>query len=188
MIDSMDTLKYIAKKYRLKLEGQFPIELTKVGRNDLAKLFAELGFSKGVELGTWQGNYSAALCDANPQLQLFGIDLNSKTPRKAVPNNCRLIRMGSLDAAKRFVDASLDFVYLDGDHDLAATTNDLQEWVKKVRSGGIIAGHDYFRYRHTAQVRAYEAVIAYTGAYRIAPWFVIGREVDPVRSWFWVKR
>lgn len=183
----MDTLKYIAKKYNLDLSAKPPIELPMVGRADLAKLFAQLGFTKGVEVGTWKGVYTNLLCSANPKLKLIGVDLHSSTPQNTLPSNCRLVKMNSLAAARRAVNGSMDFVYLDTEHDLASTLADISEWIKKVRVGGIIAGHDYFRYRAKNNVYTRKGVITYTDTHHIAPWFIIGRNPDHIRSWFWVK-
>ncbi len=183
----MDTLKYLAKKYKLALPAKSIVELPNVSRADLAKVFAELGFTKGAEVGTWTGSYTAQLCAANPKLKLIGVDINSSTPRKATPDNCKIVRMSGLDAAKRFVDESLDFVYLDINTNLTETMENLSAWSKKVRSGGIIAGHDFFRYRPQANVHTREAVMAFTGAYKIQPLVVVGLSKERVRSWFWIK-
>jgi len=183
----VNTLKYIIKKYGLSASGKSPVDIPRLGRAELARLFAELGFTKGAEVGVWQGDYTQVLCRANPNLSLFGIDLTSKTARNAVPSRCKLIRMASMTAAKKFVNASLDFVYLNTNHQLGDAIQDIREWSKKVRPGGIVAGYDYFRYRYRAQRYTYQAVTAYTGTYRVSPWFVAGREVDRIRSWFWVK-
>ena len=43
-------------------------------RSDLAKYFAEKGFSVGAEIGVQRGHYSKELCEANPGLLLYCID------------------------------------------------------------------------------------------------------------------
>jgi len=53
----------------------------------------------------------------------------------------KIIRMTSQNAAKKFKNESLDFVFIDGNHfDLH---NDLMYWERKVRDGGYIMGHDW---------------------------------------------
>ena len=52
----------------------------------------------------------------------------------------------SWDAAEKYVDGSLDFVYIDADHHYDAVKRDIAAWLPKVRSGGIIAGHDFCNY------------------------------------------
>jgi len=49
----------------------------------------------------------------------------------------------SLEAVKDFKDGSLDFVYIDGNHDYQEVRRDIRAWHPKVRIGGIIGGHDY---------------------------------------------
>ena len=49
----------------------------------------------------------------------------------------------SADAAKWVPRATLDWIYIDGDHKPDAVCADLKAWYGKVKPGGIIAGHDY---------------------------------------------
>ena len=53
------------------------------------------------------------------------------------------IRMLSIDAATLYEDNSLDFVFIDADHDFSNVMDDLSAWYPKVKPGGTIAGHDY---------------------------------------------
>src|SRR3989344_3966392 len=122
----MDPVKYITKLYKPPLSSGLPIEIPNLSRAELAKVFTNLGFTKGAQVGIWNGVYSKILCAANPALTLFGIDINSKTDRRAVSGNCRLVRLKSQDAAKKIVDESLDFVYLDTDGDFSSQTSDIQ--------------------------------------------------------------
>jgi len=55
-------------------------------------------------------------------------------------NMCRM-RPG--DAAKLFEDESLSFVYIHDKHYFEAVWDNLEIWSRKVRPGGILAGHDY---------------------------------------------
>jgi hypothetical protein len=52
------------------------------------------------------------------------------------------IEMPSLEAVAHVSD-SLGFVYIDGLHDYEHVAADIAAWWPKVRSGGILAGHDY---------------------------------------------
>lgn len=53
------------------------------------------------------------------------------------------LKLFSLEAVKRFEDGYFDFVFIDADHSYEAVKKDIAAWTPKVRSGGIIAGHDY---------------------------------------------
>lgn len=49
----------------------------------------------------------------------------------------------SVHAASQIPDGSLDLVYIDGWHDYENVRTDITAWRPKVRSGGVISGHDY---------------------------------------------
>jgi hypothetical protein len=53
-----------------------------------------------------------------------------------------LLRGRSPDALKELADASLDAVYIDGDHSYAGCAADLEEALRLVKPGGYIMGHD----------------------------------------------
>lgn len=127
-------------------------------RNDLAIHFNELGFKTGAEIGVLGGTYSEILCKANPTLKLYCVDswgigegrLHDYHLRKyevakikLALYNTILMRKLSMDAVKEFKDESLDFVYIDANHSFDFVINDINEWGKKVKNGGIISGHDY---------------------------------------------
>ena len=52
------------------------------------------------------------------------------------------IRDDSQRAADKLEDDNYDFVFIDGGHSMKQVLMDLDSWVPKVRSGGIVAGHD----------------------------------------------
>lgn len=57
--------------------------------------------------------------------------------------NVELFRGYSRDFFLQIPDDHLDFVYIDGDHSYEGVKIDLDYAFKKVKAGGIIAGHDY---------------------------------------------
>jgi hypothetical protein len=213
----MQTLEYILQKFHLSYDDRTrqPIEIPNYGRNNLAELFHEVGFVIGAEIGVEQGVYSEILCQANPGVKLYGIDawqayrgyrdhtrqekldrFYDITKERVAPYDVTLIRKFSMDAVKEFKDESLDFVYIDGNHDFINVTQDVYYWSKKVRPSGIVAGHDYIKRRdEAAHVHVPQALNGYTDAYRIRPWFVIGSNAvvegqirDSSRSWMFVKQ
>lgn len=56
--------------------------------------------------------------------------------------HAEILRQFSEEAAQRFADNSLDFVYIDGNHSYPYVLRDLEAWFPKVKSGGIICGDD----------------------------------------------
>jgi len=42
-----------------------------------------------------------------------------------------------------FFENNFDFVYIDGNHDYESVARDMKDWFPKLKSGGILCGHDY---------------------------------------------
>jgi hypothetical protein len=47
------------------------------------------------------------------------------------------------DAVNQIPD-NIDYIYIDGNHDYAFIKNDVENYYRKVRQGGILSGHDFF--------------------------------------------
>ena len=56
------------------------------------------------------------------------------------------IKEFSVPASCRLNDHSLDFVYIDADHEYDAVKQDILHWLPKVKHGGYIGGHDFSIY------------------------------------------
>jgi predicted O-methyltransferase YrrM len=56
----------------------------------------------------------------------------------------RLLALDSLIASCKFPDQWADFVFIDASHKYEQTKADIRLWFRKVRHGGILAGHDYY--------------------------------------------
>jgi hypothetical protein len=120
----------------------------------------------GAEIGVFDGHTSENLLRALPELKLWMVDpwrpfedqsvfgqmnveqfelmLFAATWWTEFARDRRFIlRERSPQAACRFADASLDFAFIDGDHIYDAVCADLAAWWPKVRSGGLLTGHDY---------------------------------------------
>ena len=71
----MDTLDYILKKYDITLtENQYIVPIGWSRWRAMPRLFRELGFTKGAEIGVFKGSFTLYLTLFNPKLHLFGID------------------------------------------------------------------------------------------------------------------
>ena len=65
-------------------------------------------------------------------------------------NEVKLIRETTTNFLQSQVDSAFDMIYVDADHSYEAVTNDLQLSFKKLKNGGVLAGHDYIQYSQIA--------------------------------------
>lgn len=180
-------------------------------RADLPALCRDLGFTRGAEIGVWKGAYSAAFCQANPQMHILCVDPWVSYPawkdtknkldsaeaerfmaeaygiasERLAPLNCTIARMFSVDAAAKVFDRSLDFVYIDANHGYDAVLEDLETWAPKVKPSGLVAGHDYRVFTNKPFIHVIEAVQAYAKAHEINPWFITSEQTP---SFIWVAQ
>lgn len=188
-----DASNHLRKKWAKLLPQPSPIRCRNWTRVNLAKTFAALGYRRGAEVGVKRGEYSQVLCTSNPGVEMLCIDLwdayyevntsryFQQAQKRLEPYNATLIRKPSALAALDIPDGSLDFVYIDADHRFDYVMQDLIVWAPKVRHGGIVSGHDYYRFRNAGVV---DAVDAYTRAHDIREWWLTD---EKTASFFWVK-
>jgi predicted O-methyltransferase YrrM len=174
-----------------------------VSREWLAFLFRIHGFMNGAEVGVERGHFSKVLCEAMPSGMLYAVDawqampgyrehvsqskleaFYAETVERLKPYSAKVIRGLSVEVAKQFEDRSLDFVYIDAQHDYANVKADIAAWEPKVRLGGILSGHDYVR-RKRMNFGVKEAVNEWAKAH--------GRDLiilrgDKSPSWMWEVR
>jgi predicted O-methyltransferase YrrM len=195
----MTTKEFLHKRFNKRSSQIPPIRLAKYNRKHMAQLFGELGFERGAEIGVADGQNSLTLCKSISTLKkLYCID-----PWKVYPENPRahdnqdeMLRIAkerlspypvefipkmSMDAVRNFEPNTLDFVYIDGHHGFDYVMQDLIEWSKIVKKNGIVAGHDYYRFRWAGVV---DAVDAYVKAHQIHEWFVTDEKET---TFFWAK-
>ena len=188
--------EFLSHKFKRWLPQESPVRIPGFKRKNLSKLYKVLGHKVGAEVGVREGKFSNLICVINHKIKLSCIDVwgaHSKynladgerflaeAKERMAPYDATFIRKPSMEAVKDFEDGSLDFVYIDADHSFDYVMQDIIEWSKKVRSGGIVSGHDYYRARGLGVVGA---VDAYTRAHLIDPWFICD---DKEHSFFWVK-
>lgn len=126
--------------------------------------------SKIVEVGSWKGKSAAFLAveviNSGKNISIDCIDIWEENATEGDSQNdlhvktdalyelflsnisplshiIKPIRMKSTDASTFYSDGSLDVVFLDADHTYEAVKADIHAWMPKVKSGGILAGHDY---------------------------------------------
>jgi hypothetical protein len=126
-----------------------------------------------VEVGAWKGRSTRALGD-NTLGRVWSVDTWEGSPSERSDNHAEAVtlgadglygiyssnlrdlielgrvvplRMRSVAAARHLLRADgpvLDFVFLDADHVYPSVAQDIRAWMPLVRSGGILAGHDYY--------------------------------------------
>ncbi len=194
---------------RRTAEPGLPIQLD-MSRNDLPALCRDLGFTRGAEIGVWKGAFATAFCLANPQMHMLCVDPWSSYPawkdtknelplveakafmakayrqarHKLDPLNTTIVRNHSKYAVKDVPDGSLDLLYVDANHVYDAVMQDVTLWAPKVRSGGIVAGHDFRIFSNKPTIHVVPAITDYTRAHGIDPWFTTAADRTP--SWLWV--
>ncbi|OGH24572.1 MAG: hypothetical protein A3B47_03790 [Candidatus Levybacteria bacterium RIFCSPLOWO2_01_FULL_39_24] len=191
VVDNMTTSKYILNKYQLK-KNQSRHKLYRSREGSLSVLFRELGFNLGAEIGVGAGKYAKFLCAMNPNLKLFAIDawesnddLYNRAKARLESFNCKIIRDTSANAAKKFADNSLDFVFIDAGADYKSTGDNIKEWSKKVRKGGIIAGYNYNNELSGQPNGVKKAVSEWVKKKKIRPLFIFNKDAGP--TWFYAK-
>ena len=195
----MDADRVIRRIMRIKAGDTLPYKGWSHDRTrqDLHKIFAELGYKEGAEIGVASGRHAAQMLNAVPDLHLYLVDpyqgyfwykqelcdkRKAAAQRRLDGRNVTFLHMTSLEASQQIADGSLDFVYIDGDHRFDAVMMDLILWARKVRKGGIVALHDWYAFY---QAGVMDAVYAYTRAHNIGSWFVTWEKEATA---FWVQR
>ena len=120
------------------------------------------------EIGTWEGASSYKILKYSGCKKLYCIDPYTRFDSKEYPDGINeltqsqfnqkfedikrrlaefgdrveFLRMKSSEAVKMFGDGSLDFVYIDGNHDYKYVFEDIMMWYPKVKAGGYVTGDD----------------------------------------------
>ena len=167
----------------------------------LYSLLKDKGPIKGIEIGCYEGVNATFLLETLPDLHLTGVDPYDayidwngldvdysqgeyKLVRESIEKvNQRFTRFNivertSDDAVVEFEDESVDFVFVDGLHTYEQTLQDCINYLPKVKSGGIICGHDYNII--SAVTRAVNEFSA-----------ILSKPVKALKSstqaWYWIK-
>lgn len=198
------THKKIKRMFRCMDSDNLPYTTRRgSGRNLLPYVFNRIGYKVGVEIGVKQGRYSKVICDGIPDIHLYCVDpwkpysefddgrvpdrntverynsLYEDAQKTLKDYNVTFIRKSSAEAIFDFEDGSLDFVYIDGNHNFDYVMEDIIQWSRKVRGGGVVACHDYHVGGWYGVVKA---VDAYTHAHHIDPWYAT-KETVPTAFW-----
>ena len=206
----------IKKGLKLKpVDGTRVVEIPDTDRDELAHFLFENDYLVGAEIGVNQGEYGITLCKAG--LKVYGVDPwenylgykregTYKSSYDVALKNLKgydytIVKKYSTDALADFEDNSLDFVYIDANHTLPYVCLDIFGWERKVRHGGIIAGHDYANIRgfgERKRPKTYDgchvkaALDACMQVMDIDKLYVLGERWstnrDKWRTWFFIKQ
>ena len=134
-------------------------------RYELVDIINSRDYKIGAELGVCQGQFSYYLLKHSNLDKLYSIDAwEDKIPHnynisvshlKHFGDRSIIIKGRTNDVCDQFDDDSLDFLYIDAGHDYQSVRDDLVNWIPKVRSGGMVSGHDYMKF---GRLRVVEAV------------------------------
>ncbi len=102
---------------------------------------------------------------------------------RAHPGRVTFHHAKSVDAARDIKDGSLDLVFIDDDHSYEGCKLSIASWMKKVKHGGWLGGHDY--YNHDAPRSDFTGVDRAVD--ELSRNFGIKIEEDLDFTW-WVKR
>jgi predicted O-methyltransferase YrrM len=170
-------------------------------RIELAKHLASLGFTKGAEIGVYEGRFSEILFQTISNLEMVCVDSWDRIPHheaiyaaalaRLKPYKATVIRKTSVEAAPQIPDGSLDFVYIDASHEYSQVKDDIEVWTPKVRQSGIVAGDDYYitKQRNTGVIRAVnEYVDSHGYDLHLTRWDLeIKPRDDQQPNWWFVK-
>jgi len=67
----------------------------------------------------------------------------AKEKLRKYKDKIKWIKTTSVKAVVKFENESLDFAYIDANHDYKFTLEDTELWTPKVKQGGIVGGHDH---------------------------------------------
>lgn len=106
----------------------------------LSTSFFASKFKRVYAVDPWKSGYddtdTASLSNLEEAYKIF-------QQRCSYYNNIEVIRKSSVDSYELFDNESLDFVYIDGNHQYEYVLKDIKYWLPKIKQNGYIGGHDY---------------------------------------------
>ena len=110
----------------------------------------------GAEVGVCFGLNAVQLMLSFPNLKLHLVDSYARNDSRVARQFAQYVTdpfkdrvmwhiKTSEEASKSFPDKSLDFVYIDAAHTYDYVMKDIEVWKPKVKDGGLIGGHDYYK-------------------------------------------
>lgn len=120
-------------------KGQFSQRILKVARPSTLHLIDPWRLVPNHPSRCWGSNSSATQADLDQVYE----GVRATFAEGIRSGRVVLHRLPSIDAVAEIPDASLDFVYLDGDHRYEAVLRDLNAWWPKLKPSGTLIGDDF---------------------------------------------
>lgn len=134
----------------------------KTGLSDMIKYIGDVSEMTIVEIGSYVGDSTRIFAErfkgvvaVDPWLNGYDKDdaasyqHDMKIVEAQFDDLCRELpniekmKMTSAEAAKNFVDGTIDVVYIDALHTYHGVKVDIELWEPKIKKGGFLCGHDY---------------------------------------------
>lgn len=153
-----DGLKDFGKpKIWEKIEGWFNFEGL---YQDMLNRFNNAVF---VEIGCWKGTSTVCMADkiknSKKNIKFYAIDIFERYEQddgvlettfeeflqniEPIKEYIIPIKGNSHEVYTQFEDQSIDFLFIDANHNYESIKKDIELWYPKVKPGGVIGGHDY---------------------------------------------
>lgn len=140
------------------------------------------------EVGSWKGRSTHALLTGNTKGTVTAIDTwkGSSDPKDKTHGrdtfadfmknvghfkNLTTNRNRGVDAANEYADKSFDMVFIDAGHTYEEVKEDIKAWLPKVKSGGILCGHDYHKQKWPGVVKAVDEAFGAPDGVADTIWF-----------------
>jgi len=115
-----------------------------------------------VEIGCWEGKSTVFMADkikrSEKKIKFFAVDLWEDYQQLDMVWSANYVRYlknteplkdyittlkgDSCEMSKQFADKSIDFIFIDANHQYEFIKKDIEHWLPKMKDGGILAGHD----------------------------------------------
>jgi len=156
-----EKIRYVYKDIEKGLHQAQKVRKLPFSREDIVQMLpSNLNMA---EVGVWKGDFSDNLLktipkklylidawknmfDSNNQTDEFDIIKKEVYDKFGSNDRVNIIEGDSQESAEHLDDSSMDFIYIDASHRFPNVYEDIKMYATKIKSGGILMGHDWLRY------------------------------------------